>query len=1807
MKKCLFVLLLVLCMVLSPLPMTVLADVGMQNETSAESAEPTSMSERTDAVQAHIDALPDASTITADNAEYVIAQLETIDAEKLALSSEARALVDFTRYDAAIAALNALEGMANAGVPEETAESNYRIEYGDPANGGRWDRGRNKFSDALKLISQNAGAENMLIRQNVDDQTVSGNQTMPKTTFSIIATSLTFKGTLTVPAGATVTIRGYGSSQSTCTVKEIKVETGGRLNIENVTLNGPINITGIGVVNVKASAVVNGDVYNYGLLNNDDGSTGIINGTVTNDGGWIYNGTFNGTVNNNAVAVNNGTIIGLLKGGTYNGNVTNKGTIESNTTFNNTVNNYGTIEGGTFTTPGEYSICLYNYSTGVIENGTFNKAVQNYGLIKNGSFQQIDHYAAVTVENGTFNSFFDRQGNDIVVKNGSFPNSDRYLYGDNVYKVTFSSGTELEVTGMPAAQWRRNWPATKPTETPKRSDGQVLQYWYLEGDTSKTPYTFTENITSNITLVAEWTSDLVGFGQFSGAGQSKTYTGSEQKFVPIITRKDGTEITLLTEGTDYTVTGTRVATDVGTYTVTINGMGEYRGTLDITWTINPKNIEASNIELKLEKTEFDYNESTQTPTLIKKHNITTQESCELVSGKDYIAYGTFSATESGEYTITLIGKGNYTGTKTLTWKINQVAYDTSRITKPTLTATYGQTLADIELPEEWIWKVNSGTWDAKYGIFTPHELNEISVGNVGTRYFDATYIPNNQNYLPVVVSLTITVDKADLTATNVTAPTAKSGLIYNGQEQALIQTAATVPDGCTAYYRVGTTGAWVTDIAEIKGTDAKNYTVQWYVSGGSNYNDYGSADNPKTITAAISARDLNDTDDGLYVKIEPENLTYVGKPLNASSVSSVTLCRVSDNGVVVDLGRAALKFIRSDNGTNVGTYAATVEGQGNLTGTKQIEWKIVKADAPKPQNGTLEIYVDRAHTYTFDFNSILAKLMGEMEYGTIAYINLDNADGSGNEKLSAYLVADALSLSGSKLTIPIKAVQSGQQMYIGCAWVTVRSQNYKDFNLVLDVYTREKADTPVTVTGMPQSVIYGDTLTLAASQNAETGGTWHWTVDSDVFEILEGAESATVKLKAKKATNGLAGIDVSYKGDTHVGTWRTDVPVSPKEITITFTMPDVITYRDNYTIIAKANDVVGDDIVPITLTYTGTLSKDNSHYPATETKPTEAGTYNVVASTTNVNYTIQNGDAGEKNFVINKLNPTLTDVTAFIPLNSADLHQVTITHKGEAGEITPDDGQTLEWGTDGKVEISYTFTPTDKNVEVTGGTVIVTLGDTVCPIGEVSLGQSKWKEFLNDITFGLLFKDEQILKVTADDSFSGVAKIAYYESAEVLTQAQVMALDASDWNVIAEDENSASVTILAENGKKSIYYICLTDHAGNVTYLSTDGAIFDTAVPVITGVKDGGVYYTTQVITVTDDNPLKITINSSDRSMTASPYSCELDGNREQVYVITATDALGNSSTVTITMHRLSDVTDPLGKYSSETVTSDDRNDIEKIIETLEELLKSGKPSESEKKQITDAMENAEKLLDRIGETETVKKDLTDAVNSYEKDRVTSEDKEDITDRITEIDKLLNGENLTDKEKEELTEVRKDAQDLLNKIEDAASSGKTENIDKVKDTTADNVKTEDKKDLEQAKEELEKALDDYENNLTETEKKDIQNRIEQIDEALNAVEKVETVENLIGKLPDVITEADAGAIKKAEDAYNALTEHEKSLLDRKKLDDARAKLDKLNASDGSDVSKTDDSCCIWLWLVLLVVCCIVLAIVYRNQKKRRAK
>lgn len=137
------------------------------------------------------------------------------------------------------------------------------------------------------------------------------------------------------------------------------------------------------------------------------------------------------------------------------------------------------------------------------------------------------------------------------------------------------------------------------------------------------------------------------------AGQ--VYTGSA--ISPSVTPKyNGNTLVL---GTDYTVSYSNNV-NVGTATVTITGKGNFTGTKIAEYTISARNLSAATISAIADQ---EHTGSAITPTVTLKYGTTT-----LIDGTDYtVSYS--NNINAGTATVTITGKGNFTGIKTATFMI----------------------------------------------------------------------------------------------------------------------------------------------------------------------------------------------------------------------------------------------------------------------------------------------------------------------------------------------------------------------------------------------------------------------------------------------------------------------------------------------------------------------------------------------------------------------------------------------------------------------------------------------------------------------------------------------------------------------------------------------------------------------------------------------------------------------------------------------------------------------------------------------------------------------------------------------------------------------------------------------------------------------------------------------------------------------------------------------------------------------------------------------------------------------------------
>ena len=115
--------------------------------------------------------------------------------------------------------------------------------------------------------------------------------------------------------------------------------------------------------------------------------------------------------------------------------------------------------------------------------------------------------------------------------------------------------------------------------------------------------------------------------------------------------------------------------------------------------------------------------------------------------------------------------------------------------------------------------------------------------------------------------------------------------------------------------------------------------------------------------------------------------------------------------------------------------------------------------------------------------------------------------------------------------------------------------NYADgTNVPVSVNVVNKTDTGVTITGLPQTVTYGQEFTLTASQTGDTTSAnkkWTWDYDREYFKLVgPNANTETITLQAIKAGTPSKGITATYESGTHKGSATVNAVVEKKEVTV---------------------------------------------------------------------------------------------------------------------------------------------------------------------------------------------------------------------------------------------------------------------------------------------------------------------------------------------------------------------------------------------------------------------------------------------------------------------------------------------------------------------------------------------------------------------------------------------------------------------------------------------------------------------------------
>lgn len=254
------------------------------------------------------------------------------------------------------------------------------------------------------------------------------------------------------------------------------------------------------------------------------------------------------------------------------------------------------------------------------------------------------------------------------------------------------------------------------------------------------------------------TADMIG------AMADETYTGSAITPQPVVT--DGN--TILTSGADFNFSyDENINAGKDTATLTITGKGNYTGTASRTFTISPKDIKGAVITLQADSLGYTglMQEVQITSVILGQVELTAND-------YDIVNKSNEQINADDSITLTIAGKGNYTGTATTTWKITRAtpALDNFDVTP------------DLFQKQTYDGKPKEVTAKTKNGVIDMGDVTVYYEGIFGTTYTRRETAPTNAGTYKVILSVaegknyteaeieagTLTIEKADLTVEDVT-------------------------------------------------------------------------------------------------------------------------------------------------------------------------------------------------------------------------------------------------------------------------------------------------------------------------------------------------------------------------------------------------------------------------------------------------------------------------------------------------------------------------------------------------------------------------------------------------------------------------------------------------------------------------------------------------------------------------------------------------------------------------------------------------------------------------------------------------------------------------------------------------------------------------------------------------------------------------------------------------------------------------------------------------------------------------------
>ena len=640
----------------------------------------------------------------------------------------------------------------------------------------------------------------------------------------------------------------------------------------------------------------------------------------------------NTNINNYTISKTEGTLTVTNRSAKY--EITVKAN-STNTTYNGKTHSAKGVESNEFTINGK-KYTVSGLTTGDPEQknaGTYPNNITGTAIVKDAKGNDVTEQFAVKVENGSLvinkaevtlksanlNKVYD--GEALVNGNAALETENGWAESDKAGVVYEFTGSQTEVGSS------ENKFAVKWNDTVKESNYNVsIEFGTLTvTEQSIVPGPDPENPVPNYKgIKIDDPSDV-------------PYDGNEHKWTPVVTDKDGNE---LTEGTDYEVSyNKKDYTNVtGAIKVTITGKGNYTGSVIKSYQITP-----ASVSIKTNGAERVYNGKPLTAAgtiegLVNNETVdfkVTGSQTEVGNSKNtYTLKWTGTAKESNYQIVS-----EEIGTLVVTENAEELVVTTTGGTFTYTGLAHGATVTVSELPEGY-------TLETAESSATATDVTDAS-GVAATA--DRLVI---RNAAGEDVTAKLNIKKVDgtivVTPAALTITTPDANKVYDGNALTAAGTISGFVNGETATF--ATTGSQ-TEVGNSKNA----YTLTW--DGTAKETNY---------TVSDSVGTLKVTEQSIIPGPDPENPVPNYKGIKIDDPSDVPydgnehkwtpVVTDKDGNELTEGTDYEVSYNKKDYTNVTGAIKVTITGKGNYTGSVTKSYQITPASVSIKTNGAERVY-----------------------------------------------------------------------------------------------------------------------------------------------------------------------------------------------------------------------------------------------------------------------------------------------------------------------------------------------------------------------------------------------------------------------------------------------------------------------------------------------------------------------------------------------------------------------------------------------------------------------------------------------------------------------------------------------------------------------------------------------------------------------------------------------------------------------------------------------------------------------------------